>query len=272
MPLDLHIHDADFIQYLFGLPTAVCSHATLQNDSITHIHTLYDYRDKRAIGAEGSWLPTPSFGFQMSFDILLEKATVVYDCTCRPTFRLCPADDQPVTPPACRRRRLCPRNRTFCRPDPGQNDRPGDHAGSIPRFRADDRGRAALGDNRPPRGTDPAQSITTRTMETVFWIKRLFLASAFNEAATWPASPTRTKVKQPWAKSCGGKPQAAANLPGGERQTRCTNAHGRGRSNRSFLNLILSFCILFFILGSVRYERRLEFSAFCITWKCFTHP
>ena len=99
MPLDLHIHDADFIQSLFGLPTAVCSHATLQNDSITHIHTLYDYRDKRAIGAEGSWLPTPSFGFQMSFDILLEKATVVYDCTCRPTFRLCPADDQPVTPP-----------------------------------------------------------------------------------------------------------------------------------------------------------------------------
>jgi len=99
MPLDLHIHDTDFIHYLFGLPAAVCSHAALKDGGIAHIQTHYDYGDNRAIGAEASWLATPSFGFQMGFEIMLEQATLVYDCTRQPAFRLCPADGQPFTPP-----------------------------------------------------------------------------------------------------------------------------------------------------------------------------
>jgi len=41
---------------------------------------------------------TPTFGFQMSFNIALEKATLVYDLTREPTFRLCPADSEAFTP------------------------------------------------------------------------------------------------------------------------------------------------------------------------------
>ena len=40
----------------------------------------------------------PSFGFQMSFNIAMEKATLVYDLTRKPTFRLCPFDGDAFTP------------------------------------------------------------------------------------------------------------------------------------------------------------------------------
>jgi predicted dehydrogenase len=40
----------------------------------------------------------PSFGFQMSFNIAMEKATLVYDLTRKPTFRLCTSDEDALTP------------------------------------------------------------------------------------------------------------------------------------------------------------------------------
>ena len=40
----------------------------------------------------------PSFGFEMSFVVVLEKATIVYDCTRTPAFRVCPADGEAFTP------------------------------------------------------------------------------------------------------------------------------------------------------------------------------
>ena len=98
MVLDLHIHDTDFVHYLFGMPKAVCSHAAVRHNSIMHIHTQYDFGDSRAITAEGSWLAAPSFGFEMSFNIMLEQATLVYDCTRNPTFRLYPDEGESFTP------------------------------------------------------------------------------------------------------------------------------------------------------------------------------
>jgi predicted dehydrogenase len=40
----------------------------------------------------------PAFGFEMSFNIMLEKATIVYDCTREPAFRVCPAEGEAFTP------------------------------------------------------------------------------------------------------------------------------------------------------------------------------
>ena len=99
MALDLHIHDTDFIQYLFGLPHAVYSTgAKNENSKLVHIVTQYLYDDDKVVTAEGGWSMTPTFGFQMSFNIALEKATLVYDLTRKPTFRLCPADAEAFTP------------------------------------------------------------------------------------------------------------------------------------------------------------------------------
>lgn len=99
MVLDLHIHDTDFVHYLFGMPRAVQSFGIRdQGGGFGHVVTHYRYNDDKVISAEGGWLMTGSFGFEMSFHIVLEKADLVYDCTQSPAFRLCPADADAFTP------------------------------------------------------------------------------------------------------------------------------------------------------------------------------
>jgi predicted dehydrogenase len=89
--LDLHIHDTDFVQYLFGVPQAVSSHGVKKNGRLLHIVTQYLYDDNKVVMAEGGWAMTPSFGFEMSFNLAFEKATVTYDLTRTPAFRVCTA-------------------------------------------------------------------------------------------------------------------------------------------------------------------------------------
>ncbi|MCX5646795.1 MAG: Gfo/Idh/MocA family oxidoreductase [Phycisphaerae bacterium] len=98
--LDLHIHDTDYVQYLFGMPRGVCSHGAKTPDGhLIHIVTTYDYGEDRVIIAEGGWGMTGTFGFEMSFNLVLEKATLVYDLTRTPMFRVCPAVGEAFTPP-----------------------------------------------------------------------------------------------------------------------------------------------------------------------------
>ena len=96
--LDLHIHDSDYVRYLFGMPKAVYSTgAKAPGGGLAHISTQYVY-DGIAVTAEGGWAMTPSFGFEMSFHLALEKATIIYDLTRSPMFKLCPAAGKPFTP------------------------------------------------------------------------------------------------------------------------------------------------------------------------------
>lgn len=97
--LDLHIHDSDYVQYVFGMPKAVFSRAaTGPSGDYDHIVTEYIYSDDFVITAEGGWIMSPTFGFEMSFNILLEKATIVYDCTRQPVFKVCPDKGEAFTP------------------------------------------------------------------------------------------------------------------------------------------------------------------------------
>ncbi|AQQ70017.1 putative oxidoreductase YcjS [Limihaloglobus sulfuriphilus] len=99
MALDLHIHDTDYIQYLFGLPKSVLSSsAANSNGLMTYISTRYEYEDGKLVIADGSWAMTASFGFQMSFNIAMETAVLVFDCTRDPALRLCPADGEAYSP------------------------------------------------------------------------------------------------------------------------------------------------------------------------------
>ncbi|MHC4355801.1 MAG: Gfo/Idh/MocA family protein, partial [Planctomycetota bacterium] len=99
MALDLHIHDTDYVQFLFGMPKAVCSVGGKgPSGGLMHISTQYLYDNDTAITAEGGWGMMPAFGFEMSFNIVLEKATLVYDLTRDPAFRLCPAEGEATTP------------------------------------------------------------------------------------------------------------------------------------------------------------------------------
>ncbi len=97
--LDLHIHDTDFVQYMFGMPRAVCSFAGKDSAGrLGHVVTQYLYDSDTVITAEGGWALMPSFGFEMSFNIVQEKATIVYDYTREPAFKVCPAEGEACTP------------------------------------------------------------------------------------------------------------------------------------------------------------------------------
>lgn len=99
MALDLHIHDTDFVQYLFGMPKAVCSHgAKGSQGQLVHIVTQYVYGEDQVVTAEGGWGMMPGFGFEMSFNLVMEKATIVYDLTRDPALRVCPAEGEVFTP------------------------------------------------------------------------------------------------------------------------------------------------------------------------------
>jgi predicted dehydrogenase len=97
--MDLHIHDADFIQYLFGLPLAVRSQGAVgPSGGFDYVATQYVYKDRKVVVAEGGFVRSPDFKFEMSFIISLEKATIVYDCRQTPSLQLYLAKGGCVTP------------------------------------------------------------------------------------------------------------------------------------------------------------------------------
>lgn len=75
---DLHIHDADFVNFLFGRPASVFASGVLgSHGEINHVVAQYHYPDGPAVHAEGSWLLTQ--GFNMGYTLLCERATVDFD-------------------------------------------------------------------------------------------------------------------------------------------------------------------------------------------------
>lgn len=75
---DLHIHDTDFVNYLFGRPEKVFSTGTQDKaGNIDHVVTQYIYPGGPAVHAEGSWLLAD--GFNMAFTLHCERATIDFD-------------------------------------------------------------------------------------------------------------------------------------------------------------------------------------------------
>lgn len=75
---DLHIHDSDFVHFLFGRPADVYSTGvTGQNGSINHVVTQYNFPGGPAVFAEGSWLLKQ--GFHMGYTLYCERATLDFD-------------------------------------------------------------------------------------------------------------------------------------------------------------------------------------------------
>ena len=79
--IDLHIHDADFVQYLFGLPKAVSSGGYVgRGGTVEYINTHYHYGGKsKAISAEGGWLAQSGCPFEHGYDVYFEEGTLKYN-------------------------------------------------------------------------------------------------------------------------------------------------------------------------------------------------
>jgi predicted dehydrogenase len=76
--LDLHIHDTDLVQFLFGRPASVFSTGvTRAGNSIDHVVTQYNFPRGPVVSAEGTWLLTGNFN--MSYTVICERATLDYD-------------------------------------------------------------------------------------------------------------------------------------------------------------------------------------------------
>jgi predicted dehydrogenase len=75
---DLHIHDVDFVQFLFGKPERVFATGVVgQGGSIDHVLAQYVYPGGPMVTAEGGWLMAK--GFNMFYTIHCERATIDFD-------------------------------------------------------------------------------------------------------------------------------------------------------------------------------------------------
>ena len=78
--LDLHIHDSDFIQHLFGMPRAVSSRGySKTSGEIDHITTQFVYDEVPLVAAEGGWCLADGYGFTMQYTVNFETATADFD-------------------------------------------------------------------------------------------------------------------------------------------------------------------------------------------------
>ena len=73
--IDLHVHDVDFINYVFGMPKSVTSMTTNYKADYDSIVTMYGY-DDMVVTSTGEWGCPPEYGFSTGFFVKMEKATV----------------------------------------------------------------------------------------------------------------------------------------------------------------------------------------------------
>jgi predicted dehydrogenase len=90
--LDLHIHDTDFVQHLFGMPKAVSSRGyTKDSGEIDHLSTqfFYDGTDAPAlVTAEGGWTLADGYGFTMQYTVNFENGTADFDLSRKEPLRV----------------------------------------------------------------------------------------------------------------------------------------------------------------------------------------
>ena len=83
--LDLHVHDADEVNYFFGMPKRVTAAGAAdivsKNGGVDHVVATYDYGDGTLVMAEGGWAAAKGTPFEMSFTIVCEKATLKLDAS-----------------------------------------------------------------------------------------------------------------------------------------------------------------------------------------------
>jgi len=75
--LDLHIHDVDFMHYVFGKPNSVTSRATHKDAKYDAITSIFDY-DNMFVTVTGAWGMKSKYPFSVGFTVRFEEATLEY--------------------------------------------------------------------------------------------------------------------------------------------------------------------------------------------------
>lgn len=79
--LDMHIHDTDMVNWLFGKPTAVSSIArnVIAGSAYDMVSTHYAYPDGKVVNAQADWTLQGDFGFVMGYRVNFEKGNIIFE-------------------------------------------------------------------------------------------------------------------------------------------------------------------------------------------------
>jgi predicted dehydrogenase len=82
---DFHIHDADFVRWVFGSPRSVCA-----TGDDRHVSVLYrfDQDGPAHVTAEAGWTRAPTSGFRMRYTVSFDRATAEFEMGRDPTLLL----------------------------------------------------------------------------------------------------------------------------------------------------------------------------------------
>lgn len=97
--VDLHIHDSDYINSLWGLPQSVkTSGLKIHQRNYDYIRTDYSYNESMMVTAEAAWCMPENFEFKMGFFIHFEHAVIQYDSAMNPSLKIFPDDKESYSP------------------------------------------------------------------------------------------------------------------------------------------------------------------------------
>ena len=78
--LDLHVHDAHFIRYLFGMPKSISSKGRMNGPCAQQWTSSFEYEDQdRVVSATSGTIDQQGRPFLHGFEIQLERATLVFE-------------------------------------------------------------------------------------------------------------------------------------------------------------------------------------------------
>jgi predicted dehydrogenase len=82
---DFHIHDADFVRWVFGKPESVCAAG-----GDRHVSVLYRFGlgGPTHVAAEAGWTRAPTSGFRMRYTVSFARATAEFEMGRDPTLVL----------------------------------------------------------------------------------------------------------------------------------------------------------------------------------------
>jgi predicted dehydrogenase len=77
---DMHVHDTDMINWLFGKPEAVSAHARIiiPGSGYDVVSTHYKYEDGKVVNAQADWTMQGDFGFEMGYRVNFERGNIVF--------------------------------------------------------------------------------------------------------------------------------------------------------------------------------------------------
>ncbi|MBY0215980.1 MULTISPECIES: Gfo/Idh/MocA family protein [Paenibacillus] len=79
--LDMHIHDADMIHWVFGKPDQVSTLArnVIPGSGYDTVSTNYVYPDGKVLNAQADWTLGGDYGFSMTYRVNLEQGNLVFE-------------------------------------------------------------------------------------------------------------------------------------------------------------------------------------------------